>query len=178
MGIKLRHLIFFFSFITLLFSSSTIAFAGNPPDAANSSLTATEVPANGTTTSTITVTLKDSTGTALAGDSVQLVNTSDSTIKILPVTAVLDATGSATFTATSTTAGTDPIDVTDTTTTTTLTALGNVIFDPVATPTPTTGIIATPTPVTPVTGPTDLPYFGFAAVLLSIGGLGIFFKSK
>jgi hypothetical protein len=121
------------SFITLIFSISLsvpLAYAANPPDAAHSSLTATEVAADGSTTSTVTVTLQDSSGTPLAGDTVQLANTTDSSLKISPSSATLDASGSATFTATSTTAGTDAIDVTDTTTSTTLSALGHIIFDP------------------------------------------------
>jgi len=119
-------------FFWMVFSPA-LAYAGNPPDAGHSSLTATEVPAGGTQ-STITVTLQDSSGTPLAGDTVKLSNTTDNTIVFSPATATLDASGSATFNAASSQPGTDSIDVIDTTTNTTLTALGQVVFDPSPTP--------------------------------------------
>ena len=62
--------------------------------------------------------------------------------------------------ATSTTAGTDSIDVTDTTTSTTLPALGQIIFDPVATGTPGPTSVPTPAPTSTTcstTAPTDAP---------------------
>jgi len=132
-GIKINKFLALVSIIIFGLFSSSIVYAGNPPDASHSSLTATEVPADGTQ-STITVTLADSSGTPLAGDTVKLSNTSDKTIVFSPANATLDASGSATFSAASSAPGTDPIDVIDTTTNTTLTALGQVIFDPSATP--------------------------------------------
>jgi hypothetical protein len=136
MSVKSNVIFFFLSFIYLFFLSSALVYAGNPPDASNSSLTATEVPADGATQSTITVVLEDSSGTPLAGDTVQLSNSTDSTLAFATSSATLDSSGSAIFTATSTTAGTDSIDVTDTTTNTLLSALGQIIFDPLPTATP------------------------------------------
>jgi len=133
--------------VIFLSLSPTTAYAGNPPDAAHSSLSATEVPAGGSQ-STVTVTLQDSSGTPLAGDVVKLSDTADSTIVFSPATATLDASGSATFSAASSQAGTDSIDVIDTTTNTTLNALGHIIFD------------AAPTPASPQcssTAPTSAP---------------------
>src|SRR5579872_6821687 len=80
--------------------SPILVYAGNPPDAAHSSLTGTEVSAGGTQ-STVTVTLQDSSGTPLAGDVIKLSDTADSTIVFSPATATLDASGSATFSAAS-----------------------------------------------------------------------------
>jgi hypothetical protein len=134
MSIKLYRIFFVISLIFLLTFSVPFAYAASPPDAAHSSLTADEVPADGTTTSNIIVTLQDSSGNPLEGDTVQLSNSSDSSIKFSPSSATLDASGSATFTAVSNNPGTDPINVTDTTTSTTLTALGQVVFDVPPTP--------------------------------------------
>jgi len=128
-------------------------FAGNPPDAANSSLVGNNVPADGTTQSTITITLHDSSDVPLSGDTVSLSAPGDSTAVFSPASTTLDASGIATFSATSTQVGTDAITVTDTTTSTTLTALGNVTFDPV----PTTASIATGPPACNDTTPAAAP---------------------
>ena len=114
-------------------------FAGNPPDAAHSTLVGNNVPADGTTQSTITITLHDSSDVPLSGDTVSLSAPGDSTAVFSPSSTTLNASGVATFSATSTQVGTDAITVTDTTTSTTLSALGNVIFDPV----PTSASVAT-----------------------------------
>ena len=105
-----------------------IAFAGNPPDAGNSQLNATAVPADGTTTSTVTILLRDSSGVVLTGDTVSITAPTDPTAVISPASTTLDGSGQATFTITSTTIGTDALTVDDTTTVTTLVALGNVTF--------------------------------------------------
>jgi Bacterial Ig-like domain (group 1) len=189
---KINTAALLFAFLVMVLFSTTVAFAGNPPDQANSSFTATEVPADGTTQSTIIVILKDSLGDPLEGDTIQIANSTDSTIVFASDSATLDATGSATFTATSTTAGTDPIDVTDTSTSTTLSALGNVIFDPATspseapsdTPEPTSIPSATPTSSpytgvsTPTTGSSALLYLGFTAILLLLGGSCAAYKFK
>jgi hypothetical protein len=134
MGIKIQKLIAVLAFTIWTIFFIPLAYAGNPPDAAHSSLTGTEVAADGTTQSTIKVTLQDATGTPLAGDTVSLANNTDSSLKISPSSGTLDASGSATFTATSQTPGVDAISVTDSTTGTTLDSLGQVTFDPSATP--------------------------------------------
>jgi Bacterial Ig-like domain (group 1)/Fibronectin type III domain len=157
---KINKLLLLIFLVCLVMLNTARAYAGNPPDASHSSLSGTEVPANGTTQSTVTVVLQDVSGTPLTGDSVQLSDSSDPTITISPSSAVLDATGSATFTATSTTAGTDSIDVTDTTTSTTLPALGQIIFDPVPTSTPGPTGVSAPAPTSTTcttTAPTDAP---------------------
>lgn len=133
MGKKYIKFLLTLSSLVVIMIFPAFAYAGNPPDAAHSSLTGTSVPAGGTQ-STVTVTLQDSSGTPLAGDVVKLSDTADSTIVFSPATATLNASGSATFTAASSQAGTDSIDVIDTTTNTTLTALGQIVFTPAPTP--------------------------------------------
>lgn len=132
---------FLLTFLFLAFPLQ-FAFAGNPPDAAQSSLVATSAgsdtaPADGSSQTSMTLTLKDSGGVALAGDTVRLVIPSDSTAVISPTSATLDSNGQAVFTITSTQAGRDNINITDTTTSTTLTALGVITITPYSTPTPT-----------------------------------------
>ena len=73
MGIKINTSLALVSIILLSLFSTSISYAGNSPNAAHSSFTATEVPANGTQ-STITITLRDSSGTPIAGDTVKLSN--------------------------------------------------------------------------------------------------------
>jgi hypothetical protein len=135
---KLIKIISTLSILTLFFtiSSSLVIYAGNPPDQANSSMVVSpdQVPADGTTVATITVTLKDNLGTPLSGDSVTLSALGDPRAVFSPASAVLDAMGIATFSATSTMPGTDAISVTDTTTSTTLSSLGQVIFTSVSVP--------------------------------------------
>jgi len=161
---KVSKLLLLICLVCLVLLNTSHAYAGNPPDPGHSSLTGTEVPADGTTQSNITVVLEDASGNPLTGDTVQLSDSSDSTLVISPSSAVLDASGSATFTATSTTAGTDSIDATDTTTSTTLNSLGQIVFDPVATGTPApTSVPAPATSPAPTTttcttaAPTDAP---------------------
>ncbi len=117
--------------VALLGIVASKVFAGNPPDASFSTLVGSEVPANGTSQSTITITLHDSSDVSLSGDTVSLSAPSDPTIVFSPSSTTLDASGVATFSATSTQPGTDAITVTDTTTSTTLVGLGSVIFDEV-----------------------------------------------
>lgn len=126
-------------------------FAGNSPDSAHSSLVATspgsaQVPADGSTQASLTLTLKDSFGTPLAGDTVSLSATNDGTIVFSPTSITLDASGIATFSATSTTVGTAILTVTDASTSSDLVGLGKAIFDPVPTATPTAVPTSTPGP--------------------------------
>jgi hypothetical protein len=127
-----------------------IIHAGNPPDAGHSSFNlsfsgSNQVSADGITTVNITITLKDSSGNALSGDTVNLTANNDSTAVFNPTSTTLDGSGVATFTIKSNNAGTDNINVNDTTTNTTLTNFGTVVFTS-PTPTPTTGPSPTPTP--------------------------------
>jgi hypothetical protein len=135
-------------FFVVILTTLKIIYAGNPPDFSKSSLTpsssgSNEVIADGSTQAHLTLTLKDSTGTALAGDTVSL---SASNVSFGQNNVQLDSNGQYNFTLTSTTVGTFQISVTDTTTSTVLNNLGTVIFDPLQSPTPT----VSPTPsITP-----------------------------
>ena len=66
----------------------------------------TSVVANGTSTSTITVTAMNDSGVAVSGKTVSLTSSRGSSDTISPATATTDATGLATFTVLSSTAGT------------------------------------------------------------------------
>jgi hypothetical protein len=155
---------FIFSFIVILLLILNLIptdkiFAGNPPDAGHSTLTlnfngSNQVSADGTSTVSIIITLKDSSGTVLTGDTVNL-SASNTGANFNPSSSTLDANGNATFTMTSTNAVTDQINVVDTTTNTTLTNLGQVTFvqptptltpSPSPTPTSAPGVCNNPTP--------------------------------
>lgn len=167
--------IFFVIFV--ICTGTAFVFAGNPPDAAQSSLVATsqgsnETFADGVTEASVTVTLRDASGIPLGGDIVTLSASTDATAIFSPTSATLDAMGIATFSATSTTAGTDPITATDTTTNTILLSLGQIIFDPVPTPTltPTPTDIITVSPL-PATGPGNLFIsISFVGMLILLAG--------
>ena len=82
--------------------TATITFHAGDVDTATSTLTAStnRVEANGTSSATLTVTLKDSQGNAVSGKNVSLVQTGTSTIA--PGNVMTDANGQAVFTVTHT----------------------------------------------------------------------------
>ncbi len=125
------------------------AYAGNPPDQSHSSLSSTgSAPADGVSQITVTVTLEDSSGNPLSGDSVSF-NTRSSGSNISPATTNLDSSGNATFSISSTNTSSDAINVVDNATNTTLNGLGNVTFtSPSSTPTPT-GLVSYCSDATP-----------------------------
>ena len=101
--------------------------------AANSTVVATpaSVAADGITTSTITVTLKDASGNPFAGKAVSLAHTSGpGTPVIATVSGTTSASGVATFTVKSATVGADVFTATDTTDSVTLTQTATVTFAP------------------------------------------------
>jgi hypothetical protein len=129
---------------------SSHVYAGNPPDANGHSTInfnfsgSNQVPSDGNTTVSITVMLKDSSGTILTGDAVNLsASPNDGHTTLSPSSVNLDSNGSASFTMKSSNAGTYSINVTDSTTNTTLSNLGSVTF---IQPTPTQTPTITPTP--------------------------------
>jgi len=129
-------------FICILFLSSIFctfpAFAGNPPDSGHSNLSASnQAPADGQSTISITITLQDSSGNTLSGDTVSLSDPSNNNAVFSPSSTTLNSSGQATYTVTSTSPETDNISVTDTTTNTTLSNLGQITFIAVGNPTPT-----------------------------------------
>lgn len=123
--------------VVMLLRPVQYAFAGIPPDAAQSSLVATSAgsdtaPADGSSTASMTLTFKDAGGSPLASYTAVLSLPSDPSAVVSPSSAVTDSNGQAVFTITSTTAGTFSIDATDQGTSTTLTALGQVTFTAVS----------------------------------------------
>jgi hypothetical protein len=117
--------------------TASVNFVG-PGDAALSTVVASpnSVVANGTTTSTITVTLKDANGFPAAGRNVTLANTAGPQAAVInPLTPVAtNANGVATFTVSSSTLGTEVFTATDTTDSVVITQTASVEFVDSATP--------------------------------------------
>jgi hypothetical protein len=110
-----------------------------PADAGNSTVAAspTAVTADGSTTSTITVTLKDGSSSPLSGKTVTLAQTSGSGSPTITTTqGTTDGSGHATFTVASATAAVDVFTATDTTDGVTVSQTATVTFTgpPVAVP--------------------------------------------
>ncbi len=120
-------------------------------DAGHSTFSAnpSSLAADGTTSSVVTITLRDNNNNPLSGLAVSL-TTSDNRAVFNPTATgsnVTDLSGHATFTMTSTNAGNDNINVTATTssgTSQTFTNFGSVTFTAVSSPTPTVSPSATP----------------------------------
>lgn len=134
---------FFLTVSTLFFPVP--AFASNPPDSSHSTISGTEVPADGSTVSKLTITLHDSSDTALSGDSVTIYS-ADSTARFntqTTVTTSLDGSGIVHVDMTATTVGGVNVTILDTPTNTTIT--GTVTFDQpgssTPTPTPSSGCV-------------------------------------
>ena len=103
--------------------------------------------ADGTTTSTITVTLKDGLSNPVAGKTVALAKTSGpGTPTISAASGVSSASGVVTFTVKSTTAGADVFTATDTTDTVVITQTATVTFTGPVTAAQST-VVAAPTSV-------------------------------
>ncbi|MCX6876665.1 MAG: Ig-like domain-containing protein, partial [Verrucomicrobia bacterium] len=110
-------------------ATATVIFTG-PPDAGNSTVAAapSAVPANGSSTSIITVTLKDVNSNPVAGKSVTLTSDRGATDTISAASGVSDASGVVTFTVKSSTPGTPNFTATDSTDSVTVTAPVSVTF--------------------------------------------------
>ncbi|MGA2910905.1 MAG: fibronectin type III domain-containing protein [Candidatus Microgenomates bacterium] len=123
---KLAALILvFLGFLSL----PTLIFASGPPSQSNSSYTApsSSLPADGTTTGTISVHLEDSSGNNVTSDSISLSSSNDGTA-VFNNSQTTDGSGNATFTITSTTAGTTNVTLTDNTNSATFTDWFTVTF--------------------------------------------------
>jgi len=133
----MKKVILLFSTLVIFLLVPTIVLAGNPPDQSHSSYPnfSSTYPADGSTTVSISIVLHDSSGNPVVGDTVQL-STTDGTANFPTNNVITDSNGTANFTMTSTTAGTDPITVNDTTTSTTFSNWFNISFYAAATPTP------------------------------------------
>jgi len=104
--------------------------AGVVADAGTSTATAapSTVPADGTTTSTVTVTLKDNSSSPVAGKTVTLVSSRSGSDTVSAASGVSSGTGVVTFTVSSATPGSSSYTATDTTDSVTVTQAATVIF--------------------------------------------------
>ena len=112
------------------------------PDASHSTFSASpsSIPADGSSSTTLTITLENSLGSPLAGATVSLAAPSDSkAVFKVPTTSTTNSSGQVTFTMSSSNAGTDSIDVTSVYQgiSKTLTGLGSVTFNFLGSPSPT-----------------------------------------
>ena len=129
----------------------TPALAGNPPDAGQSvmQISSGTVLANGSSVFTVTITLKDSSGTILTGDSVSLF-ASDGAVNVFPSSQSLNGSGQATFTLNSNNPVTSTISIKDITTNTTISrSEWTITFSPTPTTQPTPTPIGTCNDATP-----------------------------
>jgi len=133
-------------------TSGSISFAAGGASAANSTVTASlgSVPADGSTTSTITVTLKDGGGAAVAGKTVTLAKSSGPGAPTITTTqGTSNSSGIATFTVKSLTAGTDVFQATDTSDSNlVITQTASVIFTALPASAANSTVTASPTSVT------------------------------
>jgi len=122
---------FYFDDIFVDPTSQNLTNPSQGASAANSTVAppTASVAADGSTTSTVTVTLKDSSNAAVAGKTVTLTKTAGPGSPTITTTqGTTDASGVATFTVQSTTAGADVFTATDTTDSVTVTQTATVTF--------------------------------------------------
>jgi len=131
--IKKIFIILFSAVCICLFFPLQCVFAGAPQSLTSTSAGSDTVPADGVTQASLTLTIN-----GRGGDSVTVSIPSDGTAVISPTTTNLDTNGQAVFLFTSTTSGSDAVNVTDNTTATSFPSLGIVIFTSLVSPTPTT----------------------------------------
>ena len=111
--------------------TASVTFTANPPASSGQSTVAASpasVPANGSSTSTVTVTLKDSGGAPLEGKTVTLASDRGATDLISAASGVSNASGVVTFTVASLTAGAPVFTATVTTDSVVLTETATVTF--------------------------------------------------
>ena len=104
--------------VVFLDDTVSITFATDAVSVLNSTVTASppSIAADGSTTSTVTVTLKDATNSAVIGNTVTLAKNSGPGSPVIdPASATTNSSGVATFSVSSTTAGLDVFTATDTT---------------------------------------------------------------
>jgi hypothetical protein len=110
--------------------TATVNFIAGTGSAANSTVTATpaSLMADGATTATVTVTLKDSTNNPVAGKTVTLASSRGASDTIAPSSGTSAANGVVTFSVKSTTPGTPVFTATDTTDSVVVTPTATVTF--------------------------------------------------
>ena len=140
----------------LITDTATVTFMSDAVSAANSTVSAspTSVVADGSTTATITVTLKNADNNPLAGKDVTLAKTSGPGSPVIaPASATTDGSGVATFTVSSTTIGADVFAATETADNVTVAQTATVTFTAGAVDAGTSTVVAAPA-IVPADGTT------------------------
>lgn len=123
-------------FVLLRWPFST--FAGNPPDQGKSIISSTSAPADGASSSTVTIVLKDASGNTLTGNDTINLTSSEGSASFSPSSFTLDGSGSLITSMKTTTAGSIQLKLTDVTTSNTQLTWYIPFYQPgTATPTPT-----------------------------------------
>lgn len=144
------------SFLLLAAWFPQAVYANNPPDPGHSTINGTQAPADGSTVSTVTITLLDSGGAAVPNDNINISST-DSTARFNTQPTIqtqVDGSGKVNISMTATTVGSVNVTVLDTSASPQVTITGSVYFyqpgsvtpTPTATPTPAAGTCTDPAP--------------------------------
>lgn len=137
MGRILLGIIAFFLILSSLFAPVSV-FAGNPPDQGKSTISGTSVPADGLTSSTVTIVLRDAGGNTLSGNDSVAITSSNSSTSFNPSSVTLDGSGVFYTQMKSSFVGSVPVTVTDNSTSNTQ-ITGYVAFYQPGTAPPTAG---------------------------------------
>ena len=123
---------------------ATHVFAGNPPDQGKSTINGTMVPADGLTSSTVTISIKDATGNTVSGNDSIVITSTNSSTSFNPSSVTLDGSGIFYTQMKSTFVGSVPVTVTDSSVNTQIT--GYVYFYQPGTAAPPPGACLDPAP--------------------------------
>ena len=140
----------FFGLITgfLIFSAlftPTAVLAGNPPDQGKSTISGTSAPADGLTSSTVTIVLRDAGGNTLSGNDSVTITSSNSSTSFNPSSVTLDGSGTFYTQMKTSFVGSVPVTVTDNSTSNTQ-ITGYVAFYQPGTAPPAPGACTDPAP--------------------------------
>ena len=129
--------------------TASVAFVAGPGSASQSLVAASpaSIVADGSTTSTVTVTLRDAYGNAVAGKTVTLASSRGATDTISAASGLSGASGVVTFTVRSTTSGAPTFAATDTTDAIGITQTASVTFNPGPVSWQQSTLVASPTSV-------------------------------
>lgn len=120
-------------------------FAGNPPDPGKSTITGTSAPADGLTSSSVTVVLRDAGGNTLSGKDSVMITSSNTSTSFNPSSVTLDGSGIFYTQMKSSFVGSVPVTVTDTSTNNAQITGYIAFYKPGTTP-PTPGACTNPPP--------------------------------
>ena len=136
----------FAGIVLLLFLPVQVSvFAGNPPDQGKSTISGTSVPADGLTSSTVTIVLRDAGGNTLSGNDSVAITSSNSSTSFNPSSVTLDGSGVFYTQMKSSFVGSVPVTVTDNSTSNTQ-ITGYVAFYQPGTAPPAPGACSDPAP--------------------------------